>query len=259
MSSPLNQLRSAVQMLALGASGSVRRRSEPGYDAWLCRARWNERDVDRRPDYIVRPRSVDDMIAVIRTCREHGLAVALRSGGHSFANAFIRRNGVLLDLSALRALTIDSQRKRAIVGPGVTSRDLSRALAPYGLGFATGHSGTVGLGGFLLGGGLGINFGQWGPMSAFHIKALDVVTADGVLRRASAEENSDLFWAARGGGPMVFFCRCIVRARMPCRTGRDNGAQFASSADQTGRHPEIGGTHRARSSAASNACGDCFR
>lgn len=205
MSSPLNQLRSAVQMLALGASGSVRRRSEPGYDAWLCRARWNERDVDRRPDYIVRPRSVDDMIAVIRTCREHGLAVALRSGGHSFANAFIRRNGVLLDLSALRALTIDSQRKRAIVGPGVTSRDLSRALAPYGLGFATGHSGTVGLGGFLLGGGLGINFGQWGPMSAFHIKAFDVVTADGVLRRASAEENSDLFWAARGGGPMVFF------------------------------------------------------
>lgn len=205
MPDPLNQLRSAVQMSALGASERVRRRGEPGYDAWRRQACWNEREVDRRPDCIVRARSIDDVVAVIQACREHGLAVALRSGGHSFANAFVRRNGVLLDLSALRALTIDAERRRAIVGPGVTSRDLSSALAPHGLGFATGHSGTVGLGGFLLGGGLGINFGQWGPMSAFHVKALDVVTADGVLRHASAEENSDLFWAARGGGPTLFF------------------------------------------------------
>ncbi|WP_408952129.1 FAD-binding oxidoreductase [Lysobacter sp. Hz 25] len=201
----LNQLPFAEKTLALGPSECVRQQGEPGYDAWRRQACWNEREVSRRPDYIVRARSIDDVVAAIQACREQGLVLALRSGGHSFANAFIRQHGVLLDLSALRTLVVDPDCQRATIGPGVTSRDLSCALASHGLGFATGHSGSVGLGGFLLGGGLGINFANWGPMSAFHVRSLEVVTADGVLRHASAEENPDLFWAARGGGPMLFF------------------------------------------------------
>ncbi|HEY9131997.1 MAG TPA: FAD-binding oxidoreductase [Dyella sp.] len=200
--------------LAYCLNGKIQQRDAPDYEAWRRHACWNQRDVARRPQYIVRARSHDDVVAAINMARERKLSIALRSGGHSFANAFLRRDGVLLDLSALHALDVEPGRRRAVVGPGVTSRALSEALAAHRLGFPTGHSGTVGLGGFLLGGGLGINFGMWGPMSAFQIKALDLVTADGKLRHASAEENPDLFWAARGGGPTLFFA--VVSFELEC-------------------------------------------
>jgi FAD/FMN-containing dehydrogenase len=194
--------------------GKIQQRDAPEYEAWRRHPWWNERDAARRPQYIIRAHSHDDVIATVNMAREHRLPIALRSGGHSFANSFLRQDGVLLDLSALRTLKVNPDRRQAIVGPGVTSRALSQALATHGLGFPTGHSGTVGLGGFLLGGGLGINFGMWGPMSAFQVKALDLVSADGKLRHASAEENPELFWAARGGGPTLFFA--VVAFELEC-------------------------------------------
>ncbi|MFC7632962.1 FAD-binding oxidoreductase [Paraburkholderia humisilvae] len=180
---------------------------------------WNRRNFSRFPHYIVRAHSADDVVTAVNFAREHDLPISLRSGGHSFSGSFLRDSGILLDMSALRTLEVDPNRQRAIVGPGVTSLELSRALARYGLAFPTGHSGTVGLGGFLLGGGLGINFGDWGPMSAFQITALDLVTPDGRLLHASAEEHSDLFWAARGGGPCLFFAAVSFELNCPALPG----------------------------------------
>ena len=120
------------------------------------------------------------------------------------AACFLRDRGMLLDVSQLHGVEVDVAKKQAWAGPGVMARSLSELLREVGLAFPTAHCGMVPLGGFLLGGGLGLNGNHWGEMSVFNVNAVDIVTADGVLRRASAIENPDLFWAVRGGGPGLF-------------------------------------------------------
>lgn len=117
---------------------------------------------------------------------------------------FLRDRGLLLDVAQLQGIEIDTARKVAVVGPGVIARGLSERLREVGLAFPTAHCGMVPLGGFLLGGGLGLNGNAWGGLSVFNIKAAEVVTADGNVRMASPTENPDLYWALRGGGPGLF-------------------------------------------------------
>lgn len=185
--------------------GKVRSRYHPEYASWHRQASWNGRNFSRYPELIVRAASVDDIVATVQFAahRQHSLSV--RAGGHSYAGCFLQDNGILLDISALRHIEVDAHGAVARIGPGVTGRQLMAALLPHGLAFPTGHGGDVALSGFLLGGGLGINSTAWGPMSVFNIVGVDVVMADGSVRHASADEHPDIFWAARGGGPGLFF------------------------------------------------------
>ncbi|WP_157753741.1 FAD-binding oxidoreductase [Lysobacter capsici] len=194
--------------------GKARSRHHPEYAGWHRDLSWNGRGFDRYPEYIVRAESIADVVHSIDFARRHGLPVSVRGSGHSYAGCFLRNTGILLDLSALRDIQIDPDRRSAQVQPGVSSRQLSAALARHGLAFPTGHGGEVGLSGFLLGGGLGINFRAWGGMSTFNVRAIDLVTADGEVLHADAHENPELLWAARGGGPGLFFV--VTRFHLDC-------------------------------------------
>lgn len=195
--------------------GKARSRHHAEYAGWHRSACWNGRRFDRFPEYIVRAQSLDDVAHSIDFARAHGLSVSVRGSGHSYAGCFLRDAGLLLDLSALDRIEVDAEAGTASVQPGVGARRLSAALAPHGLAFPTGHGGEVGLSGFLLGGGLGVNFRAWGDISAFSVRAVDLIDADGRLLRASAEQHPELFWAARGGGPGLFFA--AVRFHLQCR------------------------------------------
>lgn len=194
----------------------ARSRHHPQYAGWHKDATWNGRSFARYPDCIVRVDCEADVVRTIEFARTHRLPIGVRGGGHSYSGCFLREGGILLDLSGLRDIRVDTATRQAIVQPGVTSRELSEHLARHDLAFPTGHGSDVAISGFLLGGGLGINCAAWGGMSVFNIKALDVVTADGRVRHISADSEPDLFWAARGGGPALFFA--VIRFHLACQS-----------------------------------------
>jgi FAD/FMN-containing dehydrogenase len=161
---------------------------------------WNRLTPDRYPEAIVRATSDLDVVSAVRMARSRGLQVAVRSGGHSWVGSPLRDDTILIDLSARNAVHVDVASRTATVEPAVTSIQLAEALAERGLAFPVGHCSSVGMGGYLLSGGLGWNSGAWGPACASVI-AVDVVTADGSLIHATDDEHSELLWAARGAGP----------------------------------------------------------
>jgi FAD/FMN-containing dehydrogenase len=152
---------------------------------------------------IVRARCDEDLLAAVRTARQRGLRVGVRSGGHSWTGNHLRDGGMLLDVSALDSLEIDAEAGTAIAGPGCRGEVALAALAEHDLFFPAGHCPGVGLGGYLLQGGFGWNGRVHGPACA-SVEAIDVVTADGELVRADGSRNADLLWAARGAGPGFF-------------------------------------------------------
>ena len=175
--------------------------ADPAFeDAALSRV-FNRRRPDRRPAAVLRARSAEDVAAGVRLANERGWQVTVRSGGHSWAVWSVRENALLIDLGALTDLSYDDATGVVVAGPAVRGgMDLDPYLAQRGRFFNGGHCPTVGIGGFLLQGGMGWNCRGWG-WAAESIVALDVVTASGELVRADASQNSDLFWAARGAGP----------------------------------------------------------
>ncbi|NNN32345.1 FAD-binding oxidoreductase [Streptomyces sp. S3(2020)] len=179
------------------------RRGEPAYERARLDAVWNERKPDRHPDVIVLAESERDVVAAVRLARSEGLAIGIRSGGHSWVGNGVRDGGMLLDLSRLADITVDPAQRTAAVQPAVTGPALLEQLAPHGLFFPTGHAPTVGVGGFLLGGGYGWDSRRLGP-ACLSIEAVDVVLADGTLVHATDDTHPDLLWAARGSGPGFF-------------------------------------------------------
>jgi FAD/FMN-containing dehydrogenase len=165
---------------------------------------WQRRKSSRYPELIVQADSVSDVVAAIKYARKQRLRVTTRCGGHSMSASFLRNCGMLIDVSRLSTIEVDATRREVRAGPGVVARGLSEKLREVGLAFPTAHCGMVPIGGFLLGGGLGLNGNQWGEMSTFNVAAVEIVTADGEIRTASPTENQDLYWAARGGGPGLF-------------------------------------------------------
>jgi FAD/FMN-containing dehydrogenase len=149
---------------------------------------WNQLAPERRPDVIVRVASVPDVVAAVDFARGHGLRLAVRSGGHAWCGAALRDGGMLVDVANLDAIQIDGPRATAAIGPGAVSLDLAQRLARDRFAFPLGHCGSVRVGGYLLGGGVGWNAGAWGPACA-GIEAVDVVTAEGRLLRATADEH----------------------------------------------------------------------
>jgi FAD/FMN-containing dehydrogenase len=154
---------------------------------------------DRRPALIVRVADAADVAQVITLARQTGLPLAVRSGGHSNAGHGVVDDGIVLDLADMRALDIDVEHRTAWAETGLTAAEYSAATAVHGLATGFGDTGSVGIGGITLGGGVGYLVRRYG-LTIDSLLAADIVTADGQLRRVDAETEPDLFWAIRGGG-----------------------------------------------------------
>jgi len=194
-------------------TGQLLRRGEDGFgDAAVSRV-FNQRQPQRRPAAILRAADAADVAKGVRLAKTEGLQVAVRAGGHSWAAWSLRENTLLIDLASVTGMSYDDATHVVTVGPAVRGGlDLDPYLAAKGRFFAGGHCPTVGLGGFLLQGGMGWNCRGWG-WAAEQIEAIEVVTADGELLWCDDTENADLFWAARGSGPGFFGVVTAFRLR----------------------------------------------
>jgi FAD/FMN-containing dehydrogenase len=154
---------------------------------------------DRKPAVIIRVKDAAEVGRVIALARETGLELAVRSGGHSNAGYGVSEAGIVLDLANLRALQLDPEKRTAWAGPGLTAGEYTAAADAHGLATGFGDTGSVGLGGLTLGGGVGYLVRKHG-LTIDSLLAAEVVTADGQLLHVDAESHPDLFWAIRGGG-----------------------------------------------------------
>jgi FAD/FMN-containing dehydrogenase len=154
---------------------------------------------DRRPAVIVRPADAKEVALVVSLARESRLELAVRSGGHSNAGHSVSEGGIVLDLKDMRALQIDVEGRTAWAEAGLTTGEYTTAAGKYGLATGFGDTGSVGIGGITLGGGVGYLARKYG-LAIDDLLAAEVVTADGQILYADAESHPDLFWAIRGGG-----------------------------------------------------------
>jgi FAD/FMN-containing dehydrogenase len=155
--------------------------------------------IDRRPAVIIRVADATDISRVVSLARETGMELAIRSGGHSAAGHGVSDGGIVLDLSAMRALDIDTEQRVAWAETGMTAGEYTTAAGAHGLATGFGDTGSVGIGGITLGGGVGYLVRKHG-LTIDSLLAAEVVTADGQLLRVDAETHPDLFWSIRGGG-----------------------------------------------------------
>jgi FAD/FMN-containing dehydrogenase len=158
--------------------------------------------IDRRPALIVRAADVDDVARVIAFARETSAELAVRSGGHSGAGHGVSEGGIVLDLAELRSLEIDPEQRTAWAGAGLTAGEYTTAAAEHGLATGFGDTGSVGIGGITLSGGVGFLVRKYG-MTIDDLLAAELVTADGQHLRVDSDQHPDLFWAIRGGGGNV--------------------------------------------------------
>jgi len=174
---------------------------------------FNQRRPSRKPAALLRAADAADVAAGVRLARAEGLQVAVRAGGHSWAAWSLRDDTLLIDLAAFTRMSYDDETGIVTAGPAIRGGvNLDPFLANRGRFFAGGHCPTVGIGGFLLQGGMGWNCRGWG-WAAESIEAIQVVTADGDVIWCDEAENADLFWAARGSGPGFFGVVTAFRLR----------------------------------------------
>lgn len=155
--------------------------------------------IDRYPAVIVRAANTDDVVRVVSLAREKGLELAIRSGGHSMAGYSVSDGGIVLDLRDMRELVIDAESRTAWAEGGITAGEFTTAVAEYQLATGFGDTGSVGIGGITLGGGVGFLSRKYG-LTIDNLLAAEVVTADGQILQVDADNHPDLFWAIRGGG-----------------------------------------------------------
>ena len=155
--------------------------------------------VDRRPLALVRVADEQDVAEAVRFARDHGYPLAVRSGGHSLARLSMIDDAIVVDLAAMKRVSIDPGTRTAHVQAGATSGDLAGPAHDFGLALSTGDTSTVGMGGLTTGGGIGFMVRKYG-LAIDNLLSARVVTADGELVTASASEHPELFWAIRGGG-----------------------------------------------------------
>ncbi len=179
-----------------GVRGQVLTADDDGYNA--ARQVWNAM-IDRHPALIVRCAGVADVIAAVNFARDHDLVLAVRGGGHNVTGNAVCDAGLMLDLSSMKGVRVDPVARTVWAEAGVTWAELDYETQAFGLAAVGGAVSTTGIAGLTLGGGFGWLSRQYGLVSD-NLIAADVVTADGRLLRASAEENADLFWGLHGGG-----------------------------------------------------------
>lgn len=166
------------------------------YDA--ARSIWNGM-IDRRPAAIARCLGIADVIAGVRFAREHDLELCIRSGGHNISGLAIADDALVLDMTRMRGVFVDADRRIAHAQAGCTLGDVDNETQLHGLAAVLGFVSNTGIAGLTLGGGFGYLSRQHGWASD-NLRSVTLVTADGDLVRASEDENADLFWAVRGGG-----------------------------------------------------------
>ena len=191
-------LGTSLESLRTGFSGRIVQPDDADYDAVRAETIWNGA-IDRRPALIARCTSASDVSAALRFARSNGLEVSVRGGGHNFAGSAICEGGVMIDLGPMNDVRVDVAGRVAVVGGGARWADLDAAAQEHGLACPGGFISHTGIAGLTLGGGVGWLSRKAG-LSSDNLVGADIVTADGEVRRASAEENPDLFWAIRGGG-----------------------------------------------------------
>src|SRR5574341_2674009 len=167
-------------------------------DCDIARAVWNGA-IGRRPRLIARCIGTADVVAAVRFARDHDLEIAIRGGGHNVAGTAICDDGIVIDLSAMRAVRVDPADRTAWVQGGALWGDVAHETQAHGLATTGGIVSHTGVAGLTLGGGVGWLMRKHG-LTIDNLLAADVVTAGGELLRASEDEHPDLFWALRGGG-----------------------------------------------------------
>jgi FAD/FMN-containing dehydrogenase len=187
---------SAVDELKTVMRGQVLLPGDARFDE--ARSIWNAM-IDRHPALILRCAGVADVRRGVAFARDNGLPLAIRGGGHNIGGSALCDDGVVLDLSPMKSVRIDSAARRAHVEPGATLRDFDHEAQAFGLATPLGINSTTGVAGLTLGGGFGWLSRRYG-MTVDNLVSADVVTAEGELVHASADSHEDLFWAIRGGG-----------------------------------------------------------
>ena len=167
-----------------------------GYDE--ARTIWNAM-VHRRPALIARCETANEVQVAVRVAAANNLLVSIKGGGHNIAGNALCHDGLMIDLSPMKRVVVDAAARTARVQPGVTLAELDAATQAHGLAVPLGINSTTGVAGLTLGGGFGWLTRKYG-FTVDSLTAAEIITADGVQRRASESENSDLFWAIRGGG-----------------------------------------------------------
>ncbi|HSC90507.1 MAG TPA: FAD-binding oxidoreductase [Gaiellaceae bacterium] len=176
--------------------GEIIRPGDPGYDE--ARAVWNGM-IDRRPSLVVRPAGPADVIAAVQFAREQGLELAVRGGGHSIPGLSTCDDGIVIDLSRMRGVEVDAERRTARAAGGALLGELDDAAQAVGLVCPVGVVSHTGVAGLTLGGGMGRLQRKLG-LTIDSLRAVELVTADGRLVRASEDEHPELFWGLRGAG-----------------------------------------------------------
>jgi len=171
----------------------------PGYEGYAQARRVLNAGIDRHPALIVQPSGAADVSTAVTFARERNLLLAVKCGGHSYGGKSTCERGMQIDLSNFRNARVDPFSKTAYVTGGSLLGALDHEAVNFGLVTTAGTVSHTGVGGLTLGGGFGRLARRFG-LALDNVKAVDVVTADGMLRRASHTENPDLYWAVRGGG-----------------------------------------------------------
>ncbi|MGE0025978.1 MAG: FAD-binding oxidoreductase [Thermoleophilia bacterium] len=193
---PRAQGRPSIEELADLLRGRVVVPGDEDYDA--ARRVWNGM-IDRRPALIVMCAGVGDVMAAVTYAREHGLPIAVRGGGHNVAGTAVADDAVVVDVSRMRGVRVDPARGTVWAQAGCTWADVDRETQPFGLAVPGGVVSETGIAGLTLSGGLSGQRRAHG-MTIDNLVGCDIVTADGRLLHASADEHPELFWALRGGG-----------------------------------------------------------
>jgi FAD/FMN-containing dehydrogenase len=193
---PVALAKSDLQALRDALRGPLLLPGEPGYDQ--ARHVLNM-SIDRRPALVVQPTGVADVRTAVQFAKQHGLLLAVKCGGHSYSGKSTCDGGMQIDLSRFRGVRVDPAARIAYVAGGSLLGELDHEAMAFGLVTTAGTVSHTGVGGLTLGGGFGRLARRFG-LALDNLQAVSVVTADGRLLRASADENPDLFWALRGGG-----------------------------------------------------------
>jgi FAD/FMN-containing dehydrogenase len=194
---PLAASPSPWRELARSVRGPLVERGRPGYAA-LAHV-YDERWDSRRPRAVLVAHGVGDVQTAVRWAARHGIAIRARSGGHSYAGWSTVSGGLVVDLRRLRGVRLERAGTRAVIGPGAQLGDVYAALAAHGVTVPAGTCPSVAMGGLALGGGMGLASRALG-LTLDRVAEVQVVTADGEVRRANAGQEEDLYWACRGGG-----------------------------------------------------------
>ena len=178
-------------------------RNDTDYEMWRQGLVWQAAKPARKPELIVQAKSVEDVISTVKYARQNRQKLIAKSGGHSICASFLRDEGILLNMLGMREVVVDPVTQTASAEPGAWGPTLLNALEPHGLGFPVARGGSVSIGGFLLGGGLGFNPNTW-RVACFSILGADVVLADGSVVTVNEKSYPDIYWAVRGAGPGFF-------------------------------------------------------